>query len=355
MVLGVGGALISITVDYGIAYLLFLDQPHETKGKEAAHEVMVVGVMALVTTVAAFLILSCSGFPIFAELGLFSAMGVLFSFLFLHLVFPKIIPVIPPGKDRALPLQKFVNIFYSTGWPGAIAAVLLAFGLIFFARPQVHVNLSSMNTVSQATQAADTLFTDVWGKISDRIFMMSVDDTITAIQRSNDHALARIEEDVQKNTLAAAFDPSMIFPGRERAAQNLAAWHTFWNKHRVEQVKKTLNSAGARLGFTPDAFAPFLSLFDHGFTAQPLDIPKEYYGLLGISENTRGPGLIQFITVEPGKNYDAKAFMARYNADFKILILPFLPSELPTFCFQPLPPCWRLSAPVWPCSSFLSI
>ncbi len=36
MVLGFGGAIIGITVDHGIAYLLFLDRSHETLGKAAA-------------------------------------------------------------------------------------------------------------------------------------------------------------------------------------------------------------------------------------------------------------------------------------------------------------------------------
>ena len=133
MVLGFGGALISITVDYGIAYLLFLDRPHESSGKEAAHEVRVVGIMAMVTTVAAFLVLCGSGFPIFIELGLFSAMGVLFSFLFVHTIFPKIFPVMPAGKKHVLPLQRFVNLLYNTGWPGAVVALLLACGLGFLA------------------------------------------------------------------------------------------------------------------------------------------------------------------------------------------------------------------------------
>ncbi|MFA6498414.1 MAG: MMPL family transporter, partial [Desulfurivibrionaceae bacterium] len=334
MVLGFGGALISITVDYGIAYMLFLDRPHENRGKEAAHEVRVVGIMAMVTTVAAFLVLSFSEFPLFAELGLFSAMGVLFSFLFVHTVFPKIFPIMPAGKDCALPLHKFVDRLYSTGKLGAIAAALLAFGMFFFARPQVHVSLSSMNTVSQATQEADTLFTEVWGKIGDRIFVMNKDDTIAAIQRSNDLALARIEEDVQKETLSAAFVPSMIFPGKERGAQNLAAWHAFWDERRVEQVKKVLGSAGGRLGFTSEAFAPFFSALKPGFAVQSSDIPKEYFGLLGISENTRESGLIQFITVAPGKKYDANAFVARYGRDSKIFDSAFFTERLAHLLFS---------------------
>ena len=334
MVLGFGGALTSITVDYGIAYLLFLDRPHETRGKEAAHEVRAVGVMAVATTAAAFLVLRFSGFPLFTELGLFSAMGVLFSFLFVNTVFPKIFPVIPAGKDRVRPLQNFVNIFYNTGRPGAIVAVLLAFVLIFFAKPQFHVGLDSMNTVSQATQRADALFTKVWGKLDNRIFVMNSADTIAAIQRRNDLSLVRIEEDIRKDTLAAAFVPSMIFPGRERGAENVAAWHAFWDKNRVERVKKALGSSGGRLGFTSDAFAPFFALLEPGFTVQATEIPKEFYGFLGISENTRESGLIQFITVAPGKNYDGAAFLARYGGDSKIFDPAFFTERLANLLFS---------------------
>ncbi len=334
MVLGFGGALISITVDYGIAYLLFLDRPHATRGKEAAHEVRAVGIMAVATTVAAFLVLRFSGFPVFTELGLFSALGVLFSFLFVNTVFPKIFPNMPAGKVRNLPLQNFVNILYTTGKPGAIAAALLVCVLIFFAKPQFHVGLDSMNTVSQATKTADAVFTKVWGKIGDRIFVMNRDETIAAIQRRNDLSLARIEEDERKDILAAAFVPSMIFPGQERGAENVAAWQAFWDRSRVEQVKKALGGTGAELGFTPDAFAPFFALFEPGFAAQSLEIPKEFYELLGISKNTRESGLIQFITVTPGKNYDGAAFLARYGGDSKIFDSAFFGERLAKLLFS---------------------
>ncbi|MBU4480530.1 MMPL family transporter, partial [Patescibacteria group bacterium] len=334
MVLGFGGAIISISVDYGIAYLLFLDSPQETKGEEASHEVKAVGIMAVVTTVVAFLILSCSGFPIFTQLGVFTAMGLLFSFLFVHTIFPKILPAMPAGRHRDLPLQKLVNILYSSGKPGAVSAVMLALTLLFFAKPQFHISLDSMNTVSRETEAADALFTDVWGKIGDRIFLMNTADSIAAIQQANDLTLSRIEEDMQKENLSAAFVPSMIFPGRERAASNLAAWRSFWNRERVAQVEKALNTAGGAAGFTPDAFVPFYSLFDPGLTAQPLQILDEYYNLLGISKNSPAAGLIQFITVVPGKNYDSARFLARYGGENRIFDATFFTKRLAGILFS---------------------
>jgi len=130
-----------------------------------------------------------------------------------------------------------------------VAAALLAFGLLFFAKPTFHVSLSSMNTVSAATIKADALFTKVWGNLGKRIFLMSSADSIAAIQHHDDLTLAKIDQDIRKNILVAAFVPSMIFPGRERGEQNLAAWHQFWNSRRVEEVKKALLTAGTKLGF----------------------------------------------------------------------------------------------------------
>ena len=334
MVLGFGGAIISITVDHGIAYLLFLDRSHETKGKEASHEVRAIGIMAVITTIGAFLILSCSGFPIFVELGQFTALGIFFSFLFIHSVFPRIFPTMPPGSDRALPLRSLVNTLYKSGKPGAIVAVLLAFGLLFFARPQFQVSLSSMNTVSEATLAADALFTKVWGDVGDRIFLMNLADGIKAIGRDNDQLLEKIEQDIKKDVVKAAFVPSMIFPGNERGRQNLAAWQSFWNDGRSEQIKETLHGTGSALGFASEAFADFFALLDPMYAVNPQPIPKKYYSLLGISENAKESGLVQFITLVPGKNYDASSFLNSYGRHAGIFDASFFTRRLADILFS---------------------
>ncbi|MFT5699135.1 MAG: putative exporter/SAM-dependent methyltransferase [Desulforhopalus sp.] len=334
MVLGFGGAIISITVDHGIAYLLFLDRNHQTKGKEAAREVYAIGVMAVVTSIGAFLILSSSGFLIFAELGQFTALGILFSFLFVHTAFPRIFPVMPAGSSRALPLRGLVNSLYNTGKPGAWAAALLAITLLFFAKPQFEVSLSSMNTVSEATLAADELFTKVWGNIGERVFLMNSAGGMAGLQMDNDQLLEKIELDIKNEVLSAAFVPSMIFPGRERGAQNFAAWHEFWVHHRGKQLKEDLRGAGLDLGFTPEAFTDFFSLLDSEITLQAQPIPAKYFSLLGISEKENQTGLIQFVTVQPGENYDGAGFFSRYGQDDKIFDASFFTKTLADILFS---------------------
>ena len=333
MVLGFGGAIISITVDHGITYLLFLDRAGQDGGKEASHELRAVGLMAVVTTIVAFLILSRSGFPIFTELGLFTGLGMLFSFAFVHTVLPRILPFMPAGRDHHRPLQKLVNILYSTGRPGALAALLLAVVMLFFARPEFHVSLSSMNTVSQATENADALFTSTWGRIDERVYLMHAADSMAALQQKNDLVLARIEQEEKKKVLQEAFVPSMLFPGSERSAENLAAWRAFWDSGRREQVAQALSRAGAAFGFTAEAFAPFLAQLDPGTTAHAPTIPEQYYNLLGIAEGTDS-GLIQFITLVPGTNYDAADFMSRNGGESRIFDAAFFTDRLAAILFS---------------------
>ncbi|HEB70013.1 MAG TPA: MMPL family protein, partial [Desulfobulbus sp.] len=340
MVLGFGGAIISITVDHGIAYLLFLDRPHQTRGKEASVEVRAIGIMAVITTIGAFLILGLSGFPIFTELGQFAALGIFFSFLFVHSVFPRIFPTMPPGSRRPLPLRRIVDGLYSTGKPGAVAAGLLALGLLFFATPVFHVSLNSMNTVTEKTLQADALFTEVWGNIGNRIFLMSSGNSITALEQKNDRILAKVEQDIQKNILQGGFVASMLFPGPEKSEKNLAGWHAFWNEQRVRKLRKNLISAGTELGFTADAFAGFLSLLDPKYSARPTPIDEKYFSLLAISKdsknikNTQNSGLIQFTTLIPGPNYQADVFFDRYSKDGKIFDGSYFSQRLADILFS---------------------
>ncbi len=334
MVLGFGSAIISITVDHGVTYLLFLDRSHKTSGSKASHEVRAIGIMAVITSIGAFLILSCSGFPIFTELGRFTALGILFSFLFVHWVFPRIFPSMTPGRERKLPLRHVVNALYNTGKPGIVAACVLALVLLFFAKPQFHVSLSSMNTVSESTLAADKLFTSVWGNVGQRVFLMNSADTIADIQQGNDTLLAKLEQDIENGLVGEAFVPSMIFPGRERGEQNLQAWQAFWDTDRVEHIQKIFNAVGAGIGFTPDAFTPFFALLDNKIsTVAPLVSP-EYYDLLGISAKGNTTDLVQFITILPGAHYDGAVFLDRYGKEGKIFDADFFTGRLADLLFS---------------------
>ena len=92
--------------------------------------------LAALTPVGAFGALCFSRFPLFEQLGLFTALGISLSFLFVHTVFPLIFPAMPPvgrlSRTRAwwvehLKYKMSGNKCYYLSFD-AIAAIILAAG-----------------------------------------------------------------------------------------------------------------------------------------------------------------------------------------------------------------------------------
>ncbi|MDP2644443.1 MAG: MMPL family transporter [Desulfobacterales bacterium] len=319
MVLGFGGAIISISVDYGIAYLLFLDRPQQTFGRAASHEVWSCGLLAALTTVGAFGALYFSGFPLFEQLGLFTALGISLSFLFVHTVFPALLPVMPPARPRPLPLQGFVNRLALSGNKGAWVALVFALGMLFFAKPKFDVNLTSMNTVSKEMAAAERRLTDVWGQVFNKVYLMIRGDSIDELQQKGDRLLKMLDQDISADRLSSGFVSSMIFPGQDRRRRNLAAWKNFWNPARIDTLSRTMEKISGELGFTADALSPFYRILrDPPDPEGNTRIPEKFLALMNISKSPGGAAWFQVVTVNAAASHHAEKFYARYKNEGKI-------------------------------------
>lgn len=313
MALGFGGAIISITVDHGIAYLLFLDRSRVSSGRQASTEIWAIGLMAALTTIGAFATLCLSGFPIFVQLGQFTALGIAFSFLFVHTMFPRIFPQLPPAGKRTLPFRRLVERLPVAGKTAAVVAALFFCIMLVFANPRFNVSLNAMNTVSRETQASQQRISDVWGGgIFSRIYLLTESRTGSALQKSADHLLSLVEQDLQEGRLASAFVGAMLFPGPDRRRENLDAWQAFWTPRKQQQARAAFARASG-LGFTADAFAPFfdtVSSADAG--AASVQVPEQFYPLIGMARRDDG-GLIQFSTLAPGPHHDPQRLYRRYG------------------------------------------
>jgi uncharacterized protein len=312
LTLGFGGAVISITVDHGIAYLLFLDRSRATRGEDAAREVRAVGLIATLTTVGAFLALSFSGFPVLGEIGRFAAIGIGSAFLFVHLVMPRLIPSLPPARRTRPPvLQRLLarlagGLDMKVFWVGLGVMGLLA----VFAAPRFQVDLRAMNTVTPATRAAETQVQDVWGRFMERVFVVTQGARLDDLLAQGDQVSVLLEKMTAAGELAPGFLPASFFPGPARAEANRIAWQTFWTPQRVADVSDILQTVGAALGFADDAFAPFLRLLGDTRMSPALPDPA-YFELLGIVPDSDGSGWRQYLTLKPGEHYRAATFYDR--------------------------------------------
>ncbi len=315
MALGFGGAIISITVDHGIAYLLFLDQPWRVTGKEASEKLRSVGMLAALTTMGAFGLLCFSAFPVFRQLGLFTALGIGFSFVFVHTMFPRLFPIMPPAEPRSLPFRKIAPWLSSGGKKGAWFALALGISMLFFAKPEFNVELSAMNTVSKETKAAETRVTQVWGdRVFKQVFLMTEGESPQKMRPLWDRLMKRLETDKKAGIIASAFVPSMIFPGDEVRKENYTAWRSFWKPERIRSFREALEASAAGAGFKPDAFEPFFKRLTAGYAdLENREMPEEFFELSSIRKKDDGSGWSQFSILGPGPAYDPETFYETYR------------------------------------------
>lgn len=307
--IGFGGAIMAFTVDLGITYLLFLDQPEETYGKQVAKEVWSAELLAVLTTVGAFLLLLVSDFKILVEIGIFSALGVVLALLFVHFVFPAIFPAMPAARRMSNPFLSDMIRKLAAPKKWKLFAVL-AFGLLmlFFARPVFNVDINSMNSVSKETIAAENNMQKTWGDLSGKCYVLLQASDMSHLQQKNDQLMHFLEKDIQEQKLASVFLPSLLFPSPEKGRENLLAWVNFWSPERLAKLKSDMELAGRDAGFVSSAFQPFWKIMDNR-NPQLEKIPEKYFEIFGI---TKGPaGYTQLNMLSTGKNYNGEDFFSR--------------------------------------------
>ncbi|HBT97122.1 MAG TPA: hypothetical protein DEB25_05590 [Desulfobulbaceae bacterium] len=322
MVLGFAGALISVMDDFSITYLLFLDRKETTSGSQAASEMQSIGgALALFTTILSFAVLAMSDFPVFAALGEFTALGMACTFLFIHFICPRLLPEMPPSRRQSEPpLRRVSDRIFSRGGKSCLTACLFAVAMLAFARPQFHISLADMNSMTPETLAADRDFTKVWGRGEGKITLMAKAGSLTELQAENDKLQDLLTAADKQGVLSGGLSPSAFYPGVAVATRNFAAWQEFWTPDRIAAVRKTIGTTGARLGFSSHAFDTFTASIEQQTMPRPLPLSPAMATLLSFSQPDDGAAR-QFILATPGKNYDGKGFRAAYGQDGQGLMI----------------------------------
>lgn len=307
-----GGAVMAFTVDLGIAYLLFLDRPFEVPGRRAAREVRAPEILAVLTTIGGFLLLALSPFGVLAQIGVFAAVGVAVAYAFVHWVFPRMLPVMPPAlKPRNPWLNRGLDRIALSGGKASLAAVALFFGtMLLFARPVFQVDINAMNSMNPDTVAADQTIRRVWGDMASRVYLMTEGQSLAELQVKGDRLAVMLQEDIDRGVIRGAFALSDLYPGETLAGRHASDWKAFWANGRAAALERELAQAIRDTGFARDAFRPFLNALEADPPPAPATTPK-FAAMIGVSGDHGAPAHISAVT--PGPEYEAEAFFARYS------------------------------------------
>jgi predicted exporter/SAM-dependent methyltransferase len=311
--LGFGGAIIGIAVDHGMAYVILLDRPFETKGATVAKEVWSVSSMTVISTVIALLSLMVTGIPFFVELGLFSALGVGLSALFVHLFFPILFPILKGStKEKPLMMERLMDwLVTSSSWWTVAGFAAFALVMVFFVKFQFSVDLASMNTVSKETKEAEQTIEAAWGGLPHKPCIMVRGATLEGLWQEVERLGEFLRREKDASVLDGDLPRAIHLPGPKAQDANLTAWRDFWTRERISALKSFLRDGGAKLGFKPDAFEPFFRVLQESKTPGHL-VPKELLAFFGIfPESEKKGGWVLVDTITPGPSYQGEDFFRR--------------------------------------------
>ena len=257
IVVGIGSVIVGIAVNYPLHYLDHIKQ--EPNKREALKDVIQPLVIGNITTVAAFACLVFVKAEAMRDLGLFGALTLVGTILFV-MVFLPLFAVVPKKTkklfvdDGKAPSEWWRKVKLYAFWPLVIITLILSY---FGKEATFDADLHNINYMTRQEQEDLALLSESLQKEgeTDLIYVVSEAKDFQEAIKQNEKIIAQLKQSVPDSLKYNISGMDGLLPSLERQERSLALWKEFWQRHSslAEQVKKEAMKAG----FTENAFAPF--------------------------------------------------------------------------------------------------
>lgn len=260
---GFGMTMLGVTLDYPVLLI-----GHRDRGEAATGTLRRIGPtlrLAVVTAALGLTGMMFSGFPGLAQLGLFSAVGIVTAAAVTLWLLPRLIvaadlaPLAPGDPGRLLRVEALRR-----GRAWAIVPVAGAVALLILRPPHGETDLAAMSPVPKADRMLDAeLRADLGAPDAGQVVIVRAPtaDAVLVREETLMPLLDRLraEGTIGGAELAARIIPSLATQRRRQQALPDPA-----------TLRARLTEAQAGLPFRPDAFAPFLADIERSRSMQPM-------------------------------------------------------------------------------------
>ena len=250
--IGFGSVLMGLSVDYS-AYMYFaLKASKEDERYKAAGKMFKPVATSAVTSILAFSLLFFSPIPIFKQIALFTAAGLLAAFFIAMYVAPFIF------ECKEAPEKNFeMKVFFKPVTAVLIVILIFAGAAVSLKFIRFNASLDSVNTVSKQFEKDKTAFEKLTGNAyGNNAFLFVFGDTA--------------DEALQNNEIVSAKNPDILklyklYPSEKTKTANLLDWKAFWNGDgKADLVKKEIDSFSKAKGIKPETFTGFYEFLKTG-------------------------------------------------------------------------------------------
>jgi len=257
--IGFGSVLLGLSDDLSLHVYFALrkeDRKHDASliMSEVSRPVLYGGLIVI----CSISLLLFSDLPGQRQLGTFSIIGVLTSLAFTLVLLPQMMEAsasknTKPGNILIIKGKAGRPMLFISLWIILLAACLWSGRQISF-----NGDLNKLNYRSDALKDIERDIKNAWGDLQSKAMIFSEGDDLESALRVNERLFQYLTENSGSQ---AVISIAPVLPSTETQKTNIAAWNSFWesNKNRVRDL---LDKEGSSIGFTGDAFDPFIKGLD---------------------------------------------------------------------------------------------
>ena len=258
IVVGIGSVIVGIAVNYPLHYLDHLKQ--EPNKREALKDVIQPLVIGNITTVAAFACLVFVKAEAMRDLGLFGALMLVGTILFV-MVFLPLFAVVPKKTkklfvdDGKAPSETWRKIKLYAFWPLVIITLILGY---FSQDTAFDADLHNINYMTEQQQKDLAVLSESLQKEgeTDLIYVVSEGQNLQEALTKNEKVIANCRRFLPDSIPAVISGPDGLLLSVEKQKESLAQWTAFWEKHA--EIADKVRREAVKVGFTEDALSPFI-------------------------------------------------------------------------------------------------
>ena len=258
IVVGIGSVIVGIAVNYPLHFLDHIKQQPDKR--EALKDVIQPLVIGNLTTVAAFACLVFVKAEAMRDLGLFGALMLVGTMLFVMVFLPLF--AVAPKKTKRLFVddgkassETWRKIKLYAFWPLVIITLILSY---FSQETAFDADLHNINFMTQQQQKDLAILSESLQKESetDLIYVVSEGVDLQEALAKNETMMANCRRLLPDSVSAVISGPDGLLPSIEKQKESLAQWSAFWEQH--PEIADEVKREAVKVGFTEDAFSPFI-------------------------------------------------------------------------------------------------
>lgn len=277
IVIGISSVILGIAVNYPLHLIAHLS--HTTTIKSALKEIITPLIIGNVTTVCAFCTLIPLDSNALSDLGLFSALLLIGTILFVIIYLPHIVKkkrceIAEDNSNNDL-LSKLSNISFKNNKYVLCTIIVLTIILGYFSsKTSFDSNMSNINYMSDEQRENMAYFQKITqgiDKSEQNIYVVSSDSTLDQALAKSCNIAKSLETMTAQDSTIRCRSCSRFITSQEEQSKRIAKWNSFLLRNS-EILTSELAQQAAIVGFSSDAFDEFKSILE-----------KEYDDTLDVS------------------------------------------------------------------------